>query len=45
VVQVQFRGIVDKNVDQFRLPGKQVVLCPEQYKSGDVMTPFEKARK
>jgi branched-chain amino acid transport system substrate-binding protein len=44
VVQAQFRGIVDKNVDQFKQPGKQVVLFPEKYKTGDVVAPFEKAR-
>ena len=25
---IQFRGVVDKNIDQFRQPGKQVVLYP-----------------
>ena len=45
VVQAQFRGIVDKDVDQFRQPGKQVVLYPDQYKTGNVMAPFEKVRK
>ncbi len=45
VVQAQFRGIVDKNMEQFRQPGKQVVLYPEQYKTGEVMAPFEKVRK
>ena len=45
VVQAQFRGIIDKNVDQFRQPGKQVVLYPPQYKTGDVLAPFEKVRK
>jgi len=45
VVQAQFRGIVDKDVDQFRKPGKQVVLYPDQYKTGEVMAPFEKVRK
>ena len=45
VVQAQFRGVVEKNLDQFRQPGKQVVLYPEQYKTGDVVAPFEKARK
>jgi branched-chain amino acid transport system substrate-binding protein len=44
VVQAQFRGIVDKNVAQFKQPSKQVVLYPEQYKTGDVVAPFEKAR-
>jgi branched-chain amino acid transport system substrate-binding protein len=44
VVQAQFRGIVDKNVDQFKQPGKQVVIGPDQFKTGDVVAPFEKAR-
>jgi branched-chain amino acid transport system substrate-binding protein len=44
VVQAQFRGVADKNLDQFRQPGKQVVLYPDAYKSGTVVAPFEKAR-
>ena len=44
VIQAQFRGIVDKNMEQFRQPGKQVVLYPEQFRTGDVVAPFEKAR-
>jgi hypothetical protein len=44
VVQAQFRGVVDKDIEQFRKPGKQVVIYPEEYKTGDVITPFEKAR-
>jgi branched-chain amino acid transport system substrate-binding protein len=44
VVQAQFRGVADKNVDQFRQPGKQIVLYPPAYKTGEVMAPFEKAR-
>src|SRR3989440_4424367 len=45
VVQAQFRGIVDKDVEQFRKPGKQVVIYPDDYKTGDVVAPFEKARQ
>jgi branched-chain amino acid transport system substrate-binding protein len=44
VVQAQFRGIVDKDMEQFRKPGKQVVIYPDEYKTGNVITPFEKAR-
>jgi branched-chain amino acid transport system substrate-binding protein len=44
VVQAQFRGIADKNLDQGREPGKQVILSPAQYKNGEVIVPFEKAR-
>ncbi len=45
VLQAQFRGIADKNIEQFRSPGKQVILFPEKLKSGDLITPFEAARK
>ncbi len=41
----QFRGVVDKNLDQFRKPGKQVILSPEKLKSGDLVSPFEAARE
>ncbi|MGH6815441.1 MAG: amino acid ABC transporter substrate-binding protein [Hyphomicrobiaceae bacterium] len=41
----QFRGVVDKNLEQFRGPGKQVILAPDNLKSGEAAVPFEKARK
>src|SRR5919108_1050874 len=44
VVQAQFRGVADKNMEQFRQPNKQVVIYPDDYKTGEVITPFEKAR-
>jgi branched-chain amino acid transport system substrate-binding protein len=45
VVQAQFRGVVDKDIEQFRKPGKQVVIYPDEYKTGEVIAPFEKARQ
>ena len=45
VGQAQFRGVKDKNIEQFRSPGKQVILYPAKLKSGDLITPFEAARK
>jgi branched-chain amino acid transport system substrate-binding protein len=44
VVQAQFRGVAEKDTEQFRQPGKQVVIYPDAYKTGNVITPFEKAR-
>jgi branched-chain amino acid transport system substrate-binding protein len=44
-LMAQFRGIVDKNMEQFRTPGKQVILFPAKWKSGDIISPFEVARK
>lgn len=45
VLQAQFRGVVDKNIEQFRSSGKQVILFPEGLKSGELVAPFEAARK
>jgi len=43
-LQAQFRGIVDKDVEQFRKPGKQVILFPDKLKTGSLVSPFEAAR-
>jgi branched-chain amino acid transport system substrate-binding protein len=44
-LQAQFQGIVDNNMDQFKKSGKQVILFPEKMKSGNLIAPFEAARK
>ena len=41
----QFRNVADKNIEQFRQPGKQVILAPDRLKSGELATPFEAQRK
>jgi branched-chain amino acid transport system substrate-binding protein len=43
IVYVQFRGIADKNLDQFRSAGKQVIVAPDAFKTGEVI-PFSQAR-
>jgi branched-chain amino acid transport system substrate-binding protein len=44
-LQAQFRGVKDKNIEQFRSAGRQVILYPEKLKTGDLIAPFEAARK
>jgi branched-chain amino acid transport system substrate-binding protein len=44
-LEAQFRGIKDKDIEQFRSAGKQVILFPDRLKTGDLITPFEAARK
>jgi branched-chain amino acid transport system substrate-binding protein len=44
-LQAQFQGVVDKDIDQFRKSGKQVILFPSNLKSGELVAPFEVARK
>ena len=44
-LQAQFRGVKDKDIEQFRTAGKQVILFPAKLKTGDLITPFEAARK
>jgi branched-chain amino acid transport system substrate-binding protein len=43
MVMAQYRGIKPKDVEQFRQPGKQVIIAPAAMKTGDVV-PFDKAR-
>jgi branched-chain amino acid transport system substrate-binding protein len=40
----QFQGVKDRNVEQFRKPGVQAILFPEEVKNGELKTPFEQAR-
>src|SRR5579859_3495952 len=39
VPMVQFRDLKDKDVEQFRQTGKQVILYPPRFKSGDPIVP------
>lgn len=43
-LMIQFRDIKDKDMEQFRQAGKQIILAPEKYKSGELKFPFEQAR-
>jgi branched-chain amino acid transport system substrate-binding protein len=43
VVFVQFKGIADRDIDQFRKPGKQVIVAPDAFKTGEVQ-PFAEVR-
>jgi branched-chain amino acid transport system substrate-binding protein len=45
VVMVQFRGVTDKNIEQFRNEGKQVIVEPDQFATGKLVAPFDAARK
>jgi len=45
VLQVQYQGIKGTDVEQFRGPGKKVVLYPEEFKSGNMIYPYSAARK
>jgi branched-chain amino acid transport system substrate-binding protein len=40
VLYVQYRGIAGNDVEQFKQAGKQVILYPARYKSGEVQEPF-----
>jgi branched-chain amino acid transport system substrate-binding protein len=40
ILLVQYRGIVGTDIEQFKLPGKQVIVHPPQFKSGELAVPF-----
>jgi len=44
VLQVQFQHIKGNNVGQFKDISTQVVVMPAEYKSGEVIYPYEKAQ-
>jgi branched-chain amino acid transport system substrate-binding protein len=41
VLAVQFQGIKGSDVDQFRDPKTEVILWPKQYKTGDIIYPYD----
>ena len=44
-LMVQFQNIEDGELEQFKHPGKRVVLLPEEWASGEFMFPYTEARK
>jgi branched-chain amino acid transport system substrate-binding protein len=44
VMEVQFRGIKNNDVDQFRDPKTEVILWPPNLKTGDVIYPYTDAK-
>jgi branched-chain amino acid transport system substrate-binding protein len=45
ILFVQYQGVVGNDVDQFRQPGKQVILYPPELKSGEFRYPYTEAQK
>jgi branched-chain amino acid transport system substrate-binding protein len=43
VVYIQFQGVANRNIDQFRKPGKQVIVAPDAFSTGEVR-PFAAVR-
>ena len=44
IITTQFQGVRDKDIEQFKKPGVQVILHPDSLKNGALKAPFEKAR-
>ena len=44
VLTTQFQGVRERSLEQFRRPGVQAILFPEQLRNGRLRTPFEQAR-
>jgi branched-chain amino acid transport system substrate-binding protein len=44
VLQVQFQGVKGNDLGQFKDTATQVVVTPTEYKSGDVIYPYEKTK-
>jgi branched-chain amino acid transport system substrate-binding protein len=44
MLQIQFHDVKGNGIEQFRTMGTQTVVAPAEYKSGDVVYPYEKAK-
>jgi branched-chain amino acid transport system substrate-binding protein len=44
VIYVQYRGISGNDLGQFKRAGTQIIVSPPQFKSGDLIYPFQNAR-
>ena len=45
VITVQFRGVKNNDLPQFKGADKQIVIAPAEDKTGEVLTPYDKGRK
>jgi branched-chain amino acid transport system substrate-binding protein len=45
ILMVQFQGIEDNNIEQFKKAGTRVVLYPEDWRSGELITPLVDAKR
>ena len=43
-LMVQYQKIQGSNIDQFRGPGKKVILYPDEFKSGNIIYPYSAAK-
>jgi branched-chain amino acid transport system substrate-binding protein len=43
IITTQFQGVRDKDIEQFKKPGVQVILHPDSQKNGNLKAPFAKA--
>jgi branched-chain amino acid transport system substrate-binding protein len=44
LITIQFQRVKDRNLEQFRKPGVQAILFPEDLKNGQLKAPYEQAR-
>ena len=44
IITTQFQGVRDKDIEQFKKPGVQVILHPDSQKNGNLKAPFANAR-
>jgi branched-chain amino acid transport system substrate-binding protein len=44
IITTQFQGVRDRDIEQFKKPGVQVILHPDSQKNGSLKVPFEQAR-
>ena len=43
IITTQFQGVKNRDIEQFKKPGVQVIVHPDSHKNGTLRAPFEKA--
>jgi branched-chain amino acid transport system substrate-binding protein len=44
VLMVQYQGIESSDIEQFKKPGKRVIVAPDKYRSGNLIYPYTKVK-
>ncbi|HXY98774.1 MAG TPA: ABC transporter substrate-binding protein, partial [Stellaceae bacterium] len=44
IIFVQYRGIAGNDLDQFKKPGVEVIVAPDEFRTGDVEAPYTDIR-
>jgi branched-chain amino acid transport system substrate-binding protein len=45
VIYTQAQGIVGNDIEQWKKPGKEIILAPDNFKSGKLQYPYSEIKR